>query len=254
MLVVLIAAVILPTACTEQAPAPAPEVILAPEEVLACLTELNSTAVKGISLQVADLDKKIAEVDEREDKLAEIKAKIDEDIAYLDEEMADITIQSYFYYEYTMPEEYLGYYQNDCYKLVKFERQYHHNQDFQDDMLWNIHQEIIIMDNASGAKETLEVFEERLTVEKSTYLRQKTAKLRAAEEANTLFNDMLQYADSWEIRDEGNEICSISGYGLGYTDQLTTGVWIYYMGPNTMEPTSPNSIKLKNILTAKTNA
>lgn len=251
MLVVLIAAVILSTACAEQAPT-TPEVILTLEEVLAYFTELNSSAIQEIELQIADLDKKITGVEEREAKLAEIKAKIDEDIAYLDEEMADKIIQSYYYYEYVMPEEYLEYYENECYKLVKFERQYHHNQDLQDDVPWNIHQKIIIMDKASGVKDTLEVIEERLAVEKSTYVRQKTAKLEAVEEANTISNDMLQYADSWKIREEGNDTYSISGYGLGYTDQLTNGQWLYYLGPKTMEPTSPNSTRLKDILTVKT--
>jgi len=252
MLAVLITAMILLGACAKQAPAP--EVILTPEEVLACLTELNINAIQEVTLQVAEVDKKIAEVEEKEAKLAEIQAKIDEDIAYLDAEMAEKVIRDYFYYEYIMPEENLGFYQNDCYELVKFERQYHYSQDFQDDVLWNIFQDIIVMDKASGVKDTIEVFEEHLAVEKSPYIRQKTAKLKAAEESDTLLNDMLQYTDSWEIREEGNEIYSISGYGLGYTDQLTTGKWLYYMGPKTMEPQSPDSNRLKNILTANTSA
>jgi hypothetical protein len=41
---------------------------------------------------------------------------------------------------------------------------------------------------------------------------------------------------------------------LGYTDQLTTGKWLYYLGPETMEPKSPDSTRLKDILTAKTSA
>lgn len=252
MLAVLITAVILLSACAKQAPAP--EVILTPEEVLAYLKELNSNAIQEITPQVADLDKKIAEVEEKEAKLAEIKAKIDETIAYLDEEMAEKYIQDYFYWVFTMPEENLGFYQNECYKLVTFEIQYHYSQDRQDDPPWNIFLDITIMDKASEVKGTPETFEKYLAVEKSAYVREKTAKLEAVEKANTVLNDMLQYADSWEIREEGNEIYSISGYGLGYTDQLTTGKWLYYMDPNTMEPKSPPSIKLKNILTAKTNA
>jgi hypothetical protein len=252
ILAILIATVILLVGCTEQTPAP--EIILTPEEVSACLTELNSTAIHEITSQVADLDKKISEVEQKEAKLAEIQAQIDEDIAYLDELMADTTVRHNQYYEYIMPEEYLIYYQNDFYKLVKFERQYHSNQDFQDDVLWNIFQDIIIMDKASGVKDNIKVFEERLSVEKSTYTRQKTAKLEAEAKATQILGEMLQYADSWEISDEGNEIYSISGYGLGYTNHLTTGKWLYYMGPNTMEPKSPDSIRLKDIIAAKTNA
>ena len=251
MLVVLIAAVILPTACAEQAPT-TPEVILTLEEVSAYFTELNSSAIQEIELQIADLDEKITGAEEREAKLAEIKAKIDEVIAYCDEEMAGVFIGDNTYWEFIMPDDYLVDYQNDCYKLVKFERQYHYNQDFQDDVPWNTFQEIIIMDKASGVEDTLEVFERSFAVEKSPYVRGKTTRLEAAEKAGTTLNDMLQYADSWEIRDEGNEIYSVSGYGLGYTDQLTTGKWLYYMGPKTMEPTSPDSNRLKDILTVKT--
>ena len=249
MLVVLIAAVILPTACAEQAPT-TPEVNLTPEEVLAYLTELNSNGIQEVTLQVADLDEKIAEVEEKEAKLAEIKAKIDETIADWDEKMAENKdIRDYFYWQYTMPEEYFGYYENERYKLVTFEIQYQYSQDRQS---WNTFQDITIMDKASEVKDSVEGFERSLAVEKSPYVRGKTAKLEAVEKANTILNDMPQHSDSWEIREEGDEIYSISGYGLGYTDQLTTGKWLYYLGPETMEPKSPDSTRLKDILTAKT--
>lgn len=249
MLVVLIAGVILPTACAEQAPT-TPEVILTSEEVLTYFVELHSTAVEEINLQLADLDEKIAEVEEKEAKLAEIKAKIDETIAYWDEEMAENKdIRDYFYWEYIMPEEYLEYYENERYKLVTFEVQYHYSQDR---LSWNTFQDIVIMDELSGVKDTPEVFERSLAVEKSPYVRGKTAKLEAVEKANMILNDMLQNSDSWEIREEDDEMYSIEGYGLGYTDQLTTGKWLYYLGPKTMEPKSPDSTRLKDILTAKT--
>jgi hypothetical protein len=251
ILAVLVLTVISLGACAEQAPT-TPEVTLTSEEVLAYLTEMSSNAIQEISLQVTDLDNKIAEMEEKEAKLAEIKAMIDETIAYLDKEMASTTVPNNQYYYYVMPEEYLASYQNDCYELVKFERQYHYSQDFQDNVLWNTFQDTIIMDKASEVKDTPEVFEERLAVEKSPYVRDKTAKLEAAEKASAVLNDMLQYADSWEITDEGNEVCSISGIGLGYTDQITTGNWLYYLGPKTMEPMSPDSIRLKDVLTAKT--
>jgi hypothetical protein len=249
MLIFLIAAVILPTACAEQAPT-TPEVILTSEEVLTYFAELHSTAVEEINLQLADLDEKIADVEEKETKLADIKARIDAEIALCDAEMAENKdIRDYFYWEYTIPEEYLEFYENERYKLVKFEVQYHYNQDRSD---WNTFQDITIMDKATGVKDSLEVFEKSLAVEKSPYVRGKTAKLEAIEKANTILNDMLQNSDSWEIREEGDEIYSIAGYGLGYTDQLTTGKWLYYLGPKTMEPQSPDSTRLKDILTAKT--
>jgi hypothetical protein len=251
ILTVLVATMISLSACAQQAPT-TPEVTLTSEEVLAYLAELSSNAIGEVSLQVSDLDEKIAEVEEREAKLAEIRAALDEVITYLDEEMTSTNVQNNQYYYYAMPEEYLASYQNDCYELVKFERQYHYSQDFQDNALWNTFQETTIMDKASGAKDTPEVFESRLAMEKSPYVRQKTARLEAAEKASAVLNDMLQYADSWEITDEGNEICSVSGYGLGYTDQLTAGSWLYYLGPNIMEPQSPDSLRLKDIITTKT--
>jgi hypothetical protein len=164
MLAVLITAVILLGACAKQAPAP--EVILTPEEISAYLTELNSNAIQEITQQVADLNETIVEKDSRIGGWGGL--------------------------------------------------------------------------GTPGANE------------RAAYEREITAKLNAAEKASTVLNDMLQYADSWEIRDEGNEIYSVSGYGLGYTDQLTTGKWLYYLGPKNMEPKSPDSTRLKDILTAKT--
>jgi hypothetical protein len=255
MILLFLLPVISVIGCGQQAePATTPEVILTPEEVLACLTELNSTAVKEINLQVADLDKKIAEVEEKEEKLVEVQAMIKEDMAYLDEIMSDTTVRNNQYYEYIMPEEYLVYYQNDCYELVKFKRQYHYSANFEDGVPWIIFQDTIIMDKASGVKDTPENFERHLAVEKSPYVKEKTAKLEAVEKANTILNDMLQNSDGWEIREEGDEIYSIEGYGLGYTDQLTTGKWLYYLGSKTMEPKSQYSIRLNDILTAKTSA
>jgi hypothetical protein len=234
VLVALAITAILASACAKQAPT-TPEVILTPEEVLAYFTGMNNNAVQEISLQEA--------------KLAEIRATIDETIAHWDDEMAgNKDIHDYFYWDYTLPEEYFGYYENDFYELVKFEVQYHYSQDR---LSWNTFQDIIIRDKVSGVKNTPEVFESRLAVEKSPYVREKTAKLEATEKANAVLNDMLQYADSWEIREESNEIYSVSGYGLGYTDHLTAGNWLYYLGPKTMEPKSPDSARLKDILTAK---
>jgi len=166
ILAVLIMSVISFSACAKQAPAP--EVILTPEEVSAYLTELHISAIQEVNQQVDDLNETIVEKD-------------------------------------GMIGGWGGLF-------------------------------------TPGANE------------RAAYEREITAKLKAVEKANTVLNDMLQYADSWEIREEGNEIYSISGYGLGYTDQLTTGKWLYYLGLKNMEPKSPDSTRLKNILTAKTSA
>lgn len=247
ILAVLITAVIFLGGCTKQAPTP--EVTLTPEEVLACLTELNSNAIQEIAPQIADLDNKIAEVEEQETMLTEIETLINEAIAYCDAEMAEKEIRYGHYWTYSMPEENLEFYQNECYELVTFEIQYHY---CQGGPPWDSFPEIAIKDKESGVEGIPETFAKYLDTEKSVYVRDMTAKLEATEKASEVLNDMLQYADSWEIKEEGNESYSVSGYGLGYTDQLTTGKWFYYMGPETMEPQSPNSIKLKDILTAET--
>jgi len=72
------------------------------------------------------------------------------------------------------------------------------------------------------------------------------------EEADWLLFRVLSNKNDWDIKEISTNVYSVSGYGLGYSDeQLSYGEWYYYESPKTMEPRSSASKKLKDAITGE---
>ncbi len=237
------------TGCGKAA-TPLPDTVAVPEEVVAekvvsSLIELNDNAMHEIASEIADLDKKIAEIEEQEVDLHAIKSKVDREITASEEFVSEQAERMGWYWTWSMPEENLKYFGNKCYELVKLELVYTgaEGEHFDD---------IAIRDKETGDTGTPESFEADLHAYKSAHVNRKTAKLRVQEEANQILSDVFESKDVWKVSEIDNGIYAITGYGLGYTEQLSIGEWYYYESGKTIEPISPASIKLRDAITANT--
>lgn len=242
--IILLVIALLCTSCGK-AVTPPPDTPAVSEELVSYLIQLNNKAMQEITAEIAKVDKQIAEVEEKEVYLHEIKSKIDMYIIASEEEMAEREVRRGWFWTYSVPEENLKFFSNKCYQLVKLELVYTGAEGAHFD-------EISIMDKETGDTGTPESFETDLSETKKIYVNRKTAKLRAQEEANQILSDVLRSRDTWKVTEIDNGIYSISGYGLGYTDQLSIGEWYYYEFSKTIEPMSPASIKLRDAITANT--
>lgn len=241
--IILLVIALLCTSCGKAA-APPPERPAVSEEVVTYLIELNDKAMQEMTAKIADLDKQIAEIEEKETYLHEIKSKIDREIIYSEEKMAEMKEKIGRYWIWSVPEENLKSFENKCYQLVKFELVYTGAEGTHFD-------EISIMDKETGETATPESFETDLREIKKIYANRKTIKLKAQQEANQILSDVLQSKDTWKVNERDNGVYSISGYGLGYTDQLSIGEWYYYESSKTIEPMSAASIRLKDAIIGK---
>lgn len=233
--------------CEAGAPA-APDTLLLSEEVATCLKELNTKAMKEITMQIVDFDRQIAELEKKETGLREIKTRIDDAVAYFDKELAkkelDPKHTSFWYFD--MPEDEMEYFQNESYQLVKFHLSWHTKGE-----AWEHYAEISIMDKATGATGTPEFLEDILHSRKSSLVLRKTNTLRTKEEANQILTGVLEHKDDWIVVEVSEKVYSVSGYGLGYWEELRAGEWYYYEASRTVEPMCEASIKLRDVITGK---
>jgi len=241
--IILLVIALLCTGCGKAA-APPPDTLAVSEEVVSYLIELNNEAMQEITVEIADADRQIAEIEKKEVYLHEIKSKIDREIIATEEEMAEREERVGLYWIYSVPEENLKFFENECYQLVKLELVYTAAEGAHFD-------DLSIMDKEIGDTGTPESFEIDLRVTKKNYVNRKTVKLKTQQEANQILDGVLQSKDAWEVNEIDNGIYSISGYGLGYTDQLSIGEWYYYESSKTIEPMSPASIRLKDAIIGK---
>lgn len=241
--IILLVIALLCTGCGKAA-TPPPETPAVSEEVVSYLIELNDKAMQEMTTEIADLDEKIAGIEEKEACLHAIKSKIDAAVKASEEEMAEREEREGWYWRYSASEEDLKFFENECYQLVKFELVYTGAEGTHFD-------DISIMDKETGETATPESFETDLHETKKNYANRKTIKLKAQQEANQILTDVLQSKDTWKVNKRDNGVYSISGYGLGYTDQLSIGEWYYYEYSKTIEPMSAASIRLKDAIIGK---
>jgi len=159
--------------------------------------------------------------------------------------MAEEELVPGIYWYFNMPEEDFNYFENNYYQLVNFKLVWQKGGEG-----WRLFSEISIMDKATKDPGIPAFFEKKVSSSKSHFVSSKIAKEEAKEEASQILTDVLKYKDAWKIMEVQEKVYSISGYGLGYTEQLSVGEWYYYEDPKVIEPKSSASRELMRSITA----
>ena len=229
------------------APAPdAPELPSISRGVISCLRQLHNEAMQQIDAEIADLDNQITVIEEKELELEEIKTQIDEAVSALDEEVAQERLRTGGWWEFTMTEEELESYRNEYYELVEFELRWDARVK---EGIWELDQDIAIRDRETGSAGTPELLQGELRMYNSELVDNKDVKIELQQESNRILTEVIGNQDAWEIDEISKGVYSVSGYGLGYTEQLSFGEWYCYQDSETIEPRSSASVNLKQMIT-----
>ena len=231
--------------CGKAGPAPPTDPMIA-DKVITCLTELNGKALSEISTEVASLDNQIAEIERKEASFYKIRTEIDNFIKGTQEEMATREIETGLFWYYEVSEDELLAHETEYYAYGKVRLEY-----ICTDKGWECFPDITIRDKETADTGTPESFEADLNEYKLAYENRKTAKIKDGEKAYQILSEVVKTKDAWKVNETDKGIYSVSGYGLGYTDELSSGEWYYHEFSKTIEPMSPSSAKLRDAILGK---
>jgi hypothetical protein len=217
-------------------------------QVINCFNQLHNEAMQQIDAGTADLDIQIRVIEEKKHGLQELIAHLDDIVQELDEEVAQERLETGGWWEFTMPQEDLELYENEYYKLVKFDLRWDARVE---DGFWKLTENIRVENKETGLAGVPDVFLDDLGMHHGELLDRKEAKLELQDESASIFAEIVGYEDDWEIEEMSSGVYEVSGYGLGYTDQLSFGEWYYYEESKSIEPKSQPASSLRDALTGK---
>ena len=85
----------------------------------------------------------------------------------------------------------------------------------------------------------------------SELVAEKEARSAAQQQADRILNQIIKPKNGWETEEVSSGVYSVSGYGLGYTDQMSFGKGYYYGDEKSIEPRSQEAMKLRNMITGR---
>lgn len=225
------------------------ESLLLTEEVCNCFEELHTNAMDEIDLEIADLDGEIALIEEKATALMQITTQIDDAISILNEEVAKESLKTGMYWYFILPKEEYYMFLNKYFEISEFELRWLARTK---EELWELTKRSIkIRDRETGVDGPPHTFEEKLERQYSDLISNKNAMIKAKEEAVEMLAAVLDKANDWGITEISSMVYLISGYGLGYNEQLCLGEWYYYEDSKTVEPKSSSASKLRDMIVAE---
>lgn len=215
-------------------------------EVTECFYELNDKALEEINKDIDILEDQLAIVEDKEDALNEIIYFSEDVVSYYNESVAAEKVENEWYYQFILTAEDCSDYSNEFYEIIEFELTWMVKTNS-----WNLNRIIVVRDRETGAQGDIYVIETMLNTTKSALIDKRNIELTKKENVNQLLVDVLEHQDEWQVHKIDNDIYSVSGYGLGYTQQLIDGEWYYYQNASIIEPVSSQSTKLRDALTGE---
>lgn len=225
---------------------PAAEVPSVALEVVTCFNQLHTEAMQRIDTDTADLDNHITVIKEKEQELQELKTQLDDVVQELDEQVAQERLTTGGWWEFTMPQEDFELYGNEYYELVEFRLRWNARVE---EGFWELTKNIRVENRETGLIGVPEVFLDELEMHHGELIDRKEIKLELQEETARILAEIVDHEDDWEIEEMSRGVYEVSGYGLGYTGQLSFGEWYYYEESNSVEPKNQPAIGLRDALT-----
>lgn len=253
MLITFTLALILPfSGCQQQPvqptepPVPTPDIPPITPEVITCLNQLHKGAMQQIDADIANLDSQIADIEEKELELEQLKNEIDETVTAVDKEIAQKKLETGGWWVFSLPEDEFDYYKNDYYELVKFDLRWDARME---ESIWKPKRDIAVMDMETGNTGTSQIFLEELRRYRSELVASKEAKLEHKGASEQLLSEVIAHKDGWKIEEISKGVYKVSGYGLGYTGQLSLGEWYHFEESRSIEPKTQAAISLRDAIT-----
>ncbi|HEX75187.1 MAG TPA: hypothetical protein G4O12_01240 [Dehalococcoidia bacterium] len=96
-----------------------------------------------------------------------------------------------------------------------------------------------------------ELIDSELKTRLSRLSEQRQALIDSGETSTATLRSVIEHVQEWEIRRINDMTYSVSGAGLGMSEELTSGKWTYYRDSKEIVPADAQSVALWNILSGK---
>jgi hypothetical protein len=110
---------------------------------------------------------------------------------------------------------------------------------------------IKILDSLTMQTEDGNTLHDRLANTQNLLEQNRKAMVDARELSVSTMNNVLKYVNDWKMKKAGGTTYSVSGPGLGWSEQLTSGIWEYTRDEGILVPGDQPSNNLNNIILVK---
>jgi hypothetical protein len=110
---------------------------------------------------------------------------------------------------------------------------------------------IKILDSLTMQTEDGNTLHDRLATTQNLLEQNRKAMVDARDLSVSTMNNVLKYVNDWKIKKASGTTYSVSGPGLGWSEQLTSGVWEYTRDKGILVPGDQPSNNLNNIILVK---
>jgi hypothetical protein len=214
------------------------------EEFVICLIQTNAGTINKVDSDLQIIDQNLYTTEEKLLKLEQVDVPA---VQWIDNQKVKLLEEhKYGSWHSRVTPESLAKFKNDQYQITALEVSVHEigtpNQKF--DTV------IEVTDLSTKIQSDWEAVETDLKWRKSSLEESRQAKLDEGHLAASTLLGVIEHLGDWRIREINSTTYSISGPGLGMTDELTAGNWTYYRNSKEIQPVDAQSWALQKILSA----
>jgi len=110
---------------------------------------------------------------------------------------------------------------------------------------------IEIFDSQTMRSDDVAMLQDNLTDSKNRLEQNRKAMIDARDLSVSTMNNILKYVNDWKVKRVSGSIYSVSGPGLGWSEQLTNGAWTYDQDKGTLLPYDQKATDLNKIILGK---
>jgi hypothetical protein len=230
--ILLIFPIMISTGCTSRAVA---------SEAAQSLIQMNQTAVENIDSQIATLDQQLYEAQEQVLKLEQV---LDPAFEWIDYQKS---IPRAGKWDVKVLQSGLDQFQNDQYQITALEVVVTRDSTQVTDSSYTIKvREFPSMQITDG-----DYLRAHLNDVQNLLQQNRQVMVDARDLSGSTMSNLLKYVNDWKIKKVSEATYSVSGPGLGWSGQLTTGDWQYNRDTGTMVSDDSQAEALNNIILAK---
>jgi uncharacterized protein with gpF-like domain len=230
--VLLTMLVIVLPACTERAVA---------TEVAQSLIQINRAGVESIDSEIAQTDKQLYDTELQLMKLEQLLTPASKWVDYQKE------VSRPGKWDIKVTQDGLNQLQNDRYQITTLEVIITRDSTTVTDSSYTLK----VLDSLTKQTEDGNILHDRLANTQNLLEQNRKAMIDARDLSVSTMNNVLKYVNDWKIKKASGTTYSVSGPGLGWSEQLTSGAWEYTREEGNLVPSDQPANNLNNIIIVK---
>lgn len=226
--------VIMPsTACTSRAMA---------VEVAQSLIQMNKGGIENIDSEIATIDQQVYEIQEHQLKLEQVLSPALEWVDYQKTKSTKPGV-----WNIKVDPTGLAQFQNDRYQITALEVLITNESSTVTQSSYTIK----VRDVTTLQIYNWNIFHDDLANSKNLLEEQRQTMVDARDLSVSTMNNILKYVNDWKIKKVSDTTYSVSGPGLGWSEELTSGTWEFDRDKSTLLPSDKQADDLNTIILVK---